>query len=61
MNDAKLQTLDQLQAFVSGTAAIDFSVADSERYEFVARTVRRFGMPVSSAPTRAWCCAFCSA
>jgi transposase InsO family protein len=43
MNDAKLQTLDQLRAFLSGTAAIDFSVADSERYEFVARTVRRFG------------------
>jgi hypothetical protein len=43
MNDAKLQTLDQVQAFLSGTAAIDFSVPDSERYEFVARTVRRFG------------------
>jgi transposase InsO family protein len=43
MNDAKLQTVDQLRAFLSGTAAIDFSVTDGERYEFVARTVRRFG------------------
>jgi len=43
MNDAKLQTLDQVRAFLKGTAAVAFSVAASERYEFVARTVRRFG------------------
>lgn len=43
MNDAKLQTLDQVRAFLDGTIAIDFSLAPKERYEFVARTVRRFG------------------
>lgn len=43
MNDAKLQTLDQVRAFLDGTIAIDFSLAPKERYAFVARTVRRFG------------------
>jgi len=43
MNDKQLATLAQLQAFVNGTAAVDFSVAAAERYEFIARTVRRFG------------------
>lgn len=43
MNDAKLHTLDQVRAFLKGTVAVAFSVAANERYEFVARTVRRFG------------------
>jgi hypothetical protein len=43
MNDARLQTLDQLRAFLNGTLTIDFSLAPGERYEFVGRTVRRFG------------------
>ena len=43
MNDAKLQTLDQVRAFLEGTIPIDFSLAPNERYDFVARTVRRFG------------------
>ena len=43
MNDAQLQTLDQVRSFLKGTAALGFSVAAAERYEFVARTVRRFG------------------
>ena len=56
MNDAKLQTLDQVRAFLKGTVVMAFSVAANERYEFVARTVRRFGYaPGSNAPTRAWC------
>ena len=42
MNDARLQTLDQVRAFVQGTLAMDFSVAANERYDFVARMVRRF-------------------
>ena len=42
MDDAQLQTLDQVRAFLEGTAAMGFSVAPDERYEFVARTVRRF-------------------
>ncbi len=45
MNDAKLHTLDQVRAFLKGTVAVVFSVASNERYDFVARTVRRFGYP----------------
>jgi hypothetical protein len=43
MNDSKLQSLDQVRAFLNGTAAVDFSVSPSERYEFIVRTVRRLG------------------
>ena len=45
MNDAQLHTLEQLRAFFNGTVtvAVGFSVAAHERYDFVARTVRRFG------------------
>jgi len=43
MNDAKLQTLDELRAFLDGTLTVEFSLAPEERYEFVARTARRFG------------------
>jgi hypothetical protein len=42
MNDRQLQTLAQLQAFLDGTAAVDFAVAAAERYGFIGRTVRRF-------------------
>ena len=43
MNDEQLHTLAQLQAFLDGTIEVDFAVPTSERYEFIARTVRRFG------------------
>jgi len=43
MNDAQLQTLDQVRAFLEGTVAVEFSVNVNERYEFIARMVRRFG------------------
>lgn len=43
MNDEQMHTLAQLQAFLNGTAAVDFAVATDERYDFIARTVRRFG------------------
>jgi len=43
MNDSKLQTLDQVRAFLNGTVTVEFSVTANERYDFVARTVRRFG------------------
>jgi transposase InsO family protein len=43
MNDAQLHTLDQLQAFLNGTAAVGFSVSAHERYDFIARIVHRFG------------------
>ena len=43
MNDEQLHSLVQLQAFLDGTLAVDFAVAPDERYDFIARTVRRFG------------------
>ena len=43
MNDEQLHTLAELQAFLDGTVAVDFAVAADERYDFIARTVRRFG------------------
>jgi hypothetical protein len=43
MNDEQLHTLAQLQAFLDGTVAVDFVVAAAARYDFIARTVRRFG------------------
>jgi transposase InsO family protein len=43
MNDAKLRTLDQVRALLQGTVALEFSVLPEQRYEFIARTVRRFG------------------
>ena len=43
MNDAQLHTLDRLRAFLEGTLAVDFSVAANERYDFITRTLRRFG------------------
>jgi hypothetical protein len=43
MNDKQLLTLAQLQSFLNGTVAVNFSVAAEERYDFIARTVCRFG------------------
>jgi hypothetical protein len=43
MNDEQLQMLAQLQAFLDGTVALDLAVAAEERYDFIVRTVRRFG------------------
>lgn len=43
MNDEQLRTLADLQGFLDGTVAMDFTVVEDERYEFIARTVRRFG------------------
>ena len=43
MNDEPLHTLADLQAFLDGTVAVDFAMADEARYDCIARTVRRFG------------------
>jgi transposase InsO family protein len=45
MNDEQFLTLAQLQAFLDGTLAVDFSVLPAERYNIIARTVHRFGCP----------------
>ena len=43
MNDEQLHTVARLRAFFDGTVAVNFSVAPGERYDFIARTVRRLG------------------
>jgi transposase InsO family protein len=43
MNDKQLATLAQVRAFLVGTVAVDFAVAAAERYDFIARTLQRFG------------------
>lgn len=45
MNDAKLTTLDQVRAFLSGTAEVAFTPAtdDVARYADIAQGLRRFG------------------
>ena len=43
MNDKQLATLAQLQAFLDGTTTVDFALAPDERYDFIARVLRRFG------------------
>ena len=43
MNDEQLHTLADLQAFLTGTVTMDFTVTTDQRYEFIARTVRGFG------------------
>ena len=43
MKDDGLHTLARLRAFLDGTVAVSFSVATNECYDFIARTVRRFG------------------
>ena len=43
MNDEQLLTLADLQGFLDGTVTMDFTVAEDERYAFIARTVKRFG------------------
>ena len=39
----QLLTPAQMQAFLDGTVAVEFSVAVEDRYGFIARTVLRFG------------------
>jgi hypothetical protein len=39
MNDEQFLTLAQLQAFLDGTLAVDFSVLPAERYSIIARTI----------------------
>jgi len=43
MNDEQLRTLADLKVFLAGTVAMDFTVTADQRYDFIARTVRRFG------------------
>ena len=37
MNDEQLRTLADVQGFLDGTVAMDFTVVEGERYAFIAR------------------------
>ena len=43
MNDKQIATLAQVKGFLTGTTSVDFAVAVDERYDFIARTLQRFG------------------
>lgn len=45
MNDSQLTTLEQIQAFLSGTLEVGFAPAcdDAARYRFIAGVLARFG------------------
>jgi hypothetical protein len=50
MNDEQLDTLAWLQAFLDGTAAVDFAVAADERFGY--RLARRTWQEEATAITR---------
>ena len=57
MNDEQLCTLKDLQGFWAGTVTMDFTVAEDERYAFIARTVKRFGLWPAEAIRKGHCAA----
>ena len=43
MNDTRLETIDQIEAFLSATQTLEFSIEDkTERYEWIQCTLVRF-------------------
>ena len=54
MNEAQLQTLAQIREFMAGTADVPFTPKSGrqERYEFVARTLRRLGWACHRRPDK---------
>ncbi len=43
MEEAKLQTLVQIKAFLDGTSGVVFRVPEGERNQFIGRVLKRFG------------------
>ncbi len=53
MNDNDIKTLPQVRAFLDGTQAVEFSLhTQSERYDFVRRTLIRFAYQTRSKPDK---------
>lgn len=54
MNEAQLRTIEEIEAFLAGSAAVVFTAAgdDSERYGFLSRTLSRFDYPRRSKQDR---------
>ena len=45
MEEAKLQTLAQIKAFLDGTSEVAFRVPKEERNQFIERVLKRFVCP----------------
>ena len=43
MEEAKLQTLEQIKAFLDGTSEVAFLVPKEDRNQFIERVLKRFG------------------
>ena len=43
MEEAKLQTLEQIKAFLDGTSEVAFRVPKEDRNQFIERVLKRFG------------------
>lgn len=54
MNETQLRTIEQIEAFLAGSAVVQFTAAgdDSERYAFISRTLSRFDYPRCSKRDR---------
>jgi len=54
MNEERLGTIKQIEEFLSGSAAVKFSVAgdDGERYGHISRVLKRFDYPRCSKGER---------
>ena len=54
MDDEQLRTLGDLQGFLDGTVAMDFTVVADERYEFIARTVHSRSVTIVIGVSKKW-------
>jgi len=47
MNESQLRTIEQIEAFLTGSAPVEFTAAgdSNERYAFISRTLSRFDYP----------------
>lgn len=54
MDETRLSTIDQIEQFLSGSAAIEFSASgdDSERYAHISRVLARFDYPARNKRER---------
>ena len=43
MEEARLQTIEQVRAFLDGATEIAFRIPKAERYRFIERVLKRFG------------------
>ena len=55
MNDTRLETIDQIEAFLSATQTLEFSIEDkTERYEWIQCTLVRFNYRRLSKAEKGW-------